>query len=106
MLTTKIPLFKKLLSTTPNPTPEQLTFDDLNEFAAALLIRWLYGGKLHGPSDFHSLQHYLCLYVMGQKWDSEALCNDSKHMLVKMKGRSAHTLQPSIWCVHTTTSTT
>ncbi|KAI5274410.1 hypothetical protein E4T47_02530 [Aureobasidium subglaciale] len=77
LLTAKVPFFDKLLSTTPSPTAEQLTFDDLNEFAFALFVRWLYGGQLHGPNDFHSVQHYLCLYVMGQRWDVEALSNDT-----------------------------
>ncbi|KAH0109142.1 hypothetical protein KCU66_g13098, partial [Aureobasidium melanogenum] len=77
LLTSKVPFFKKLLSTTPSPTDEQLTFDDLDEFAFALFVRWLYGGKLQGPHDFHSVQHYLGLYVIGQNWDVEQLCNNT-----------------------------
>jgi hypothetical protein len=79
LLTGKVPFFKKLLSTTPSPTEDQLTFDDFDEFSFALLSRWLHGGKLQGPYDFHSVQHYLGLYVIGQTWDIEALCNDSKY---------------------------
>lgn len=76
LLTSKVPYFAKLFANSPNPTPEQLTFTDLNEFAFAIFVRWLYGGKLHGPTDFHSVHHYLCLYAMGQKWDVEPLCNN------------------------------
>jgi hypothetical protein len=78
LLTSKVPFFNKLLSATPSATPEQLTFDDVDEFAFALFVRWLYGGRLQGPTNFHSVQHYLCLYVMGQRWEVEALCNDCK----------------------------
>jgi hypothetical protein len=79
LLTSKVPFFNKLLSTTPSPTEDQLTFEDLDEFAFALFSRWVHGGKLQGPYDFHSVQHYLCLYVIGQRWDVEALCNDSEY---------------------------
>lgn len=34
-------------------------------------------GKLHGPHDFHSLQHYLSLYVLARKLEIEGLQNQS-----------------------------
>ena len=85
LLTSKVPFFNKLLSTKPSPTEDQLTFEDLDEFAFALFSRWVHGGKLQGPHDFHSVQHYLCLYVIGQRWDVEALCNDSEFTLRGIK---------------------
>jgi len=75
LLSKKVPLFTKLLSAKTPPTKEQLTFDTLDEFAAAIFIRWLYGGELHGPVDFHSMHHYLALYVLAFTWDIEKLCN-------------------------------
>ncbi|KAL1310704.1 hypothetical protein AAFC00_000962 [Neodothiora populina] len=75
LLIKKVPLFRKLLSSYVAPKQEQLTFETLDEFAAAIFIRWLYGGKLHGPTDFHSMHHYLALYVLGFTWDVEDLCN-------------------------------
>ncbi|THW12780.1 hypothetical protein D6D24_06402 [Aureobasidium pullulans] len=77
LLIKKVPYFKKLLSKTTTPDAKDLTFDGFNEFAFALFVHWLYSGKLQGPHDFHSVQHYLCLYAMGQEWDVETLCNDS-----------------------------
>lgn len=78
LLSTKVPMFKKLLSSKTPPTQEQLTFETVDEFSAALFVRWMYGGQLHGPSDFHSMHHYLGLYVLGFTWDVEDLCNNGK----------------------------
>jgi len=50
-------------------------WSDLDEFAMALFVRWIYGGPLAGPSDFHSMNHYLCLYVLAMKFDIEELKN-------------------------------
>jgi len=60
------------------PKQRELTFEDMDEYAAALFVRWLYGGELHGPSDFHSFQHYLALYVLSQQFEVEALANNGK----------------------------
>lgn len=35
-------------------------------------------GKLAGPHDFHSLQHYLALYVLARKLEIEGLQNQSE----------------------------
>lgn len=78
LLVEKVPYFRKLLSSKSAPTRDQLTFDDFDEYAAALFIRWLYVGVLHGPTEFHSMHNYLCLYVLAFTWDIEALCNHSE----------------------------
>ena len=77
-LTSQVPYFARLFAHGHSPTPEELTFADFNEYGFALFVRWLYGGELHGPKDFHSFQHYLCLYVLAHRFDVEALCNNGK----------------------------
>jgi len=52
-----------------------LSFPKLDEFAFALFVRWIYGGRLHGPCDFHSMNHYLCLYVLALEFRIEQLEN-------------------------------
>jgi hypothetical protein len=47
----------------------------MNEFACALFVRWLYGAALPGPSGFHSMQHYLALYVLALQFRIEKLQN-------------------------------
>lgn len=78
LLIKKVPHFRMLLSSKNPPTKEQLTFESLDEFAAAIFVRWLYGGELYGPRDFHSMHHYLALYVLAFTWDIEDLCNTGK----------------------------
>lgn len=57
-------------------SPDQKTFEDADEFSMALMKRWLEDGhKLSGPYDFHSLQHYLGLYVLARKFQMEPLEN-------------------------------
>ncbi|EKG10246.1 BTB/POZ-like protein [Macrophomina phaseolina MS6] len=72
------PYFSELLTMqSPDaPTSAILAFPDLDEFAFALFVRWLYGGELRGPTDFHSMQHYLCLYVLATRFRVERLKND------------------------------
>jgi hypothetical protein len=48
----------------------------MDEFACALLVRWLYGAALPGPSGFHSMQHYLALYVLALQFRIERLQNE------------------------------
>lgn len=79
-----------MLSKTTTPDAKDLTFDGFNEFAFALFVHWLYSGKLQGPHDFHSVQHYLCLYAMGQEWDVETLCNDCKSIIPDSINTSSH----------------
>lgn len=78
----KSPYFKKMLAeetghdgkTTP---AKHTSFDDLDEFSMALFVHWLeFNGKLNGPSDFHSLAHYLGLYVLAKKFQIESLENE------------------------------
>lgn len=72
----KSPYFQKLLAETPDPLPEQTTFEDADEFAMVLFGHWVTDKKLGGPTDFHSCGHYLGLYVLSQKFGCEALGND------------------------------
>ena len=72
--------FKHLLSETPDPAPETLTFEDADEGGMALFGKWLEGAHLGGPTDFHSTQHYLGLYVLAQKFQCEALENKGKFL--------------------------
>jgi len=67
--------FKKLLSETPEPQPEQTTFEDADETALAMFAAWVHGKQLHGPNDFHSTGHYLGLYVLALKFECEELAN-------------------------------
>ncbi|GAB7341335.1 hypothetical protein MBLNU457_7601t1 [Dothideomycetes sp. NU457] len=75
-LSSKSPYFKRLLADGYMPEQSEVTFEDLDEYAVALFVRWLYGGELHGPHDFHSFQHYLALYVLSQRFEVEALSNN------------------------------
>lgn len=75
LLVTKTPYFGRLFAFNAVPSPEELTFADLDEYGFALFVRWLYGGQLYGPRDFHSMQHYLSLYVLAHRFDVEPLCN-------------------------------
>jgi len=78
VLLSKVPYFRRFFAK-GWPSQDELTFDDIEEFGMALFVRWLETDHLHGPSDFHSFQHYLTLYAMGQRFDQEALCNRGKH---------------------------
>ncbi|KAK1068975.1 hypothetical protein LTR74_005238 [Friedmanniomyces endolithicus] len=75
VLMAKSPYFKKLLSETPEPQAEQTTFEDADETALAMFAAWVHGKQLHGPSDFHSTGHYLGLYVLALRFESEELAN-------------------------------
>ncbi|TKA73964.1 hypothetical protein B0A49_02900 [Cryomyces minteri] len=75
LLASRSPYFKTLFSASTTSINAPIYFEDLDEFAFALFLRWLYGGKLMGPSDFHGMQHYLCLYVLAQRFEVEALQN-------------------------------
>ncbi|KAK3054774.1 hypothetical protein LTR09_004503 [Extremus antarcticus] len=73
----KSPYFQHLLGdNNPHPSAEQTTFDDLDEFGMGLFMLWLkMNVQLHGPHDFHSLAHYLSLYVVACKFEIEELEN-------------------------------
>ena len=78
------PYFKKLLAEDTGHNgkvlaDEQTTFEDLDEPGMGLFMHWLQtGGKLNGPHDFHSLAHYLSLYVLALKFEIEGLQNQGK----------------------------
>lgn len=78
MLKEKSPYFKRMLSDGADvqaSTP-RITFEDLDEFGMGLFMHWLQSqGQLHGPHDFHSLAHYLSLYVVARKFEVEPLEN-------------------------------
>ena len=60
----------------PNPLSGPLSYPELDEFAVALFTRWLHNEhSLHGPQDFHSLHHYLGLYILARKLEIEQLQN-------------------------------
>lgn len=75
LLLTRVPYFRKLFAFNAVPTEADLTFEDLDEYGFALFVRWLYGGALHGPQDFHTMQHYMSLYILAHRFDVEPLCN-------------------------------
>lgn len=81
------PYFKKMLAEDEGHdgslgSAEPETFEDADEFSMALMKHWLENNhKLPGPHDFHSLQHYLGLYVLAKKFQMEPLEN---------QGRSCH----------------
>ncbi|KAI9716961.1 MAG: hypothetical protein M1828_007475 [Chrysothrix sp. TS-e1954] len=50
-------------------------YPDLDEFAFALFVSWIHRRPLHGPTDFHSTNHYLCLYVLARRFQIEELQN-------------------------------
>ena len=59
-----------------NPLAGPFSFPEFDEFAVALFTKWLHDEKcLHGPHDFHSLNHYLCLYALGRRFGIESLQN-------------------------------
>ena len=80
-LTEKSPYFKKLLAEDSGhagkaPSVEQTSFEDIDEFAMSLFMHWISDhGHLNGPHDFHSLAHYLGLYVLAKKFEIEGLEN-------------------------------
>lgn len=78
VLLVKVPYFRRLTMDNPLPNEELLTFEDIDEYAFALFVRWLYNGRLHGPNDFHTMQHYLGLYVLAHRFDIEVLCNNGE----------------------------
>lgn len=84
LLVSKSPFFATMgkpdiLTTTNMTTNPQLrgpfTYEQLDEFAFTLFVRWMYDGKLQGPTDFHSLHHYLGLYIIATDFQIEALKN-------------------------------
>lgn len=80
LLMEKSTFFAEMKSTAENPQPPHrlsgpFFYPDLDEFAFAHFVRWIYGGELHGPHDFHSMNHYVCLYVLSKRFQIEKLQN-------------------------------
>jgi hypothetical protein len=80
LLKEKSPYFRRVLAdSSKTPSMEQTAFEDIDEFGMALFMHWLNNhGHLQGPHDFHSLAHYLSLYVLSRKFEIEGLENQSK----------------------------
>jgi len=74
LLCQRSPYFREMLNGKKKAT-DTISFPELDEFAFALFVRWLYGAVLTGPSDFHSMQHYIALYVLAETFRIERLKN-------------------------------
>lgn len=95
LLKEKSPYFRDAKTT-------ETSFDDLDEFSMALFMHWLESdGKLYGPHDFHSLAHYLSLYVLAKKFRIEGLENQVMD-LVRHYYRDQNMTSPSeCWTIPT-----
>lgn len=109
LLTEQSPYLKKLLTEDTGhdgkiTSTEQTTFEDLDEFAMSLFMHWnTANGHLNGPHDFHSLAHYLGLYVLARKFEIESLENQGRSSPVPLLTRPQLTpLQSWTWCATTT----
>jgi len=75
-LKTRSPQFAKYLAHEfSSSEPYVARFPELNEFSFALFVRYIYGAKLSGPSDFHTMQHYVGLYCLARQFEIEPLAN-------------------------------
>ncbi|GAB1732336.1 hypothetical protein NU195Hw_g7281t1, partial [Hortaea werneckii] len=61
LLISKSLYFQRLLTETPDPTPEQTTFEDCDEVGMKLFCAWVKEGDavLKGPRDWHEVGGYL-----------------------------------------------
>ncbi|KAK4995374.1 hypothetical protein LTR66_004790 [Elasticomyces elasticus] len=68
LLKRRVPYFKKA---------SQLahTFEEYDEFAFRAFTKWIDSGKVDSPTDFHTLQHCICLYVIALRFEIESLQN-------------------------------
>ncbi|KAK5001758.1 hypothetical protein LTR28_012262 [Elasticomyces elasticus] len=68
LLKRRVPYFKKA---------SQLahTFEEYDEFAFRAFTKWIDSGKIDSPTDFHTLQHCICLYVIALRFEIESLQN-------------------------------
>jgi BTB/POZ domain len=100
LLTSRSPYFQALLGdSNANANnkivqrQQTIAYPDLDEFAFALFVRWLYGALLTGPTDFHSMHHYIGLYILAHRFRIERLQN-SVIDLVRFYYRSANMTAP------------
>lgn len=99
LLVKKSPYFAAMQNTPDNQQPAHrlsgpFFFPELDEFAFAHFVRWIYGGELHGPHDFHSMNHYLCLYVLAKKFKIERLGNTSMDLIREYYAQDDMTAPP------------
>jgi hypothetical protein len=81
-LTRSSSFFRSVLDSPPKDAKTApLAFPELDEFAFALFVRWLYGTTLNGPNNYHTTQHYLDLYILGYQFKIERLCNEVMDMV-------------------------
>lgn len=81
LLAEKSPYMKRLIDAARggDVSYEKTTFEEFDEFGTGLFQHWMMShGKLHGPHDFHSLNHYLNLFVIARKLEIEGLQNQGR----------------------------
>lgn len=107
------PYLRKLLSQDPNAvqtagslaTGEQTVFDEFDEFGTRLFMHWINShGNLHGPHDFHSLAHYLSLYVMARKFEIEPLENQGESSYPSIALLGSHSSCSQSWILSAATT--
>ncbi|KAI6813107.1 hypothetical protein KC340_g16680, partial [Hortaea werneckii] len=73
LLQSNSPYFQRLLSETPDPTPEQTTFEDVDEVGMKLFCAWVREGDaaFKAPRDWHELGSLLAGYAVAWKFGGE-----------------------------------
>lgn len=59
----------------------EFNYPDFDEISFALFASWCRGAWLDGPKDFHSLNHYVCLYQIAEEFQIEYLKNRIMNMI-------------------------
>lgn len=57
------------------------SYPNFDELSFALFVSWCRGAKLDGPKDFHSLNHYVCLYLIAEAFQIEYLQNKVMNLI-------------------------
>lgn len=80
LLQSKSPYFQRLLSEIPDPTPEQTTFEDVDEVGMKVFCAWVREGDeaLKAPRDWHELGGLLGGYAVAWKFGGEGGGNRGK----------------------------
>jgi hypothetical protein len=95
LLTSQSPYFCRLVATLPSHgcyTP--ISFPNFDEFSFALFVRWLGGEQLTGPTEFHTLQHYIGLYCLSRGFETESLANITMDLIRKYYRQQDMTAPP------------